>query len=144
MSNECYTDAAYQDLVETHIFSKVVFGNATTQATATQFRLPYKAKLVKFGVITQGTDVHASTLTGFALRYSGRMAGTSTELATFVPGGAADTDIASFTATGCAPETATNIPKNRLVEPHVKFAQDATVQSFGFYMEYQRVWDSGN
>ncbi len=145
MSNECYTDAGYQDLIETHVFNKVVFGNATTQATANVFRMPYKAKLVKFGIIAHASDVNASTATGVALRFSGRIAGTSTELASFIPGGAAKAVLASMTATGCAPETATNIPKNRLVEAHVKSVlQAATAQSFGFFMEYERVWDSSD
>ncbi len=141
MSDNAYTDPIY-GIKMTHIFPKGINAQATAPATANQFRMPFKAKLVKFGLINYATDLVCSTAGGFELRYAGRKAGTSTALATFAPGGAAGAvTLASYTATGCAPETATRIEKNRVVEPCPTALFGATEVRIGFYMEYERVWD---
>jgi len=139
MSNNAYTDPIY-GVTMTHIFSKEhAGGKASAQATANIFRMPYRAKLIKFGIINTATTIDASTSQSFCLRYTGRKAGTSTELATYVA--PANATFASYTSYGVAPETATWIPENRLVEPHIKGLGEATQSRIGFYMEYQRAYD---
>lgn len=135
-----YTDPEYA-MKHTFQFPTVVDavtgGTGITGAASHSnlFRMPYKAKLVKFGLTPPtGTAMICSTTTGFALR---TMAGTS--LATFVPG---KTSLAAGDATGCAPETATTIAKNQVVTPCIMQAA-GTGGSAIYFLDYQQVYVGG-
>jgi len=141
--SDTYTDPCY-GIKETHIFPKILECKATLVNSEPQnsYRMPYKAKILRFGIITGATDMDASTGLAFALRYRGRAAGTSTVLATY--GASAAGMFSSHTAYGDAPDTATSAKKNRVVVPYVSVAGGASVANFKFFMDFQRVYDGGN
>ena len=128
---EHYTAPRY-DVVQTHKFPTKDDPGASGVVVEEFFRLPFKAKLVRFGIIPAASDVICSTTTSFMLRTEG-----GTELATFVPGG---TTLGTGEATGCAPETATTIAKNQVVQPGVKVAGDSG--SVFYFFDYQQTYDS--
>jgi len=131
MGGEAYTDPRYS-VVQTHKFPTKDDVGASAVVTEEFFRLPFKAKLVRFGVISAASDIVCSSSTSFMLRTEG-----GTELATFVPG---KTSLGSGEATGCAPETATTIAKNQVVQPGVKVVGDSG--SFFYFFDYQQTYDS--
>lgn len=133
--SDAYTDPCY-GVKMTHIFpNKQDAQAASGEIAGNLFRLPFKAKLCKYGVIPMGAShVPCSTTTTFHLQ---TIAGT--QLATFVPGSC---HLATQHATGCAPETATTIVKGNIVRPGI--AEVASSGSIYHFMEYQRVYDGGN
>ena len=143
MSGECYSDPCY-GVKSTFIFPKILAGKATLVNSQPQnsFRMPFKAKITRFGIITGATDVDASTAMAFALRYRGKKAGTSTELCTYVASAAGV--FGSNNTYGCAPETATRVERNRVIVPFVKTTGGATLGGFKFFVDYERVYDGGN
>jgi hypothetical protein len=117
----------------THIFPNKQDANAATgELVGNLFRLPFKAKLCKYGVIPMGASVvKATTTTTFRLHTAG-----GTVLATFVPGSA---NLATQIGTGCAPETATNMEKGVVVCPGI--SEVASSGSIFHFMEYERVFE---
>lgn len=141
MGGERYTDPEF-GVKMTHRFPSK-FSPATATANGIEamgFRLPYKAKLIKIGIIPTATEVTCSTTTAFALVTEG-----GTELATFVPGSRAD--LATGEATGCAPETATNIPSGQIVLPAVTIAgvtgDPNSSGSILMFFDYQEAYAGG-
>jgi len=140
-----YTDSRY-DIVHTHRFPTLLDMTGATgivgaASRTNMFRLPFKAKLVKFGIIpVEGTMGVATTIPAFALKLEAPDGTAATELATFVPGQTGQID--QFEATGVAPETATNIPAGRVVMPCTTTA-GASAGSVIFFMDYQQVYISG-
>lgn len=137
---EMYTDPCYGVKMQ-HIFpTQQDAAAATGQLHSNIFRMPFKAKLCKIGVIPMGASPFSpGTDTCFHLKTTAPAL-----LATFVPGSSAV--LSTQVATGCAPETATCIKKNILVQPGIG-ATDIRVASAGsvlHFMEYQRVYDGGN
>lgn len=130
--SEAYTDSCYGIRMQ-HIFPNKQDANAATNdIVGNVFRMPYKAKLCKYGIIPIGaTALNCSTTTTFRLHTIG-----GTALATFVPG---SSDLATHAATGCTPETATRMIKNMIVEPGV--AEIASSGSIYHFMEYERVYE---
>jgi len=131
-----YTDPRY-DARHTFRFPTTVdFGGGTgitgPGSRTNIFRMPYRAKLLKFGVISVGaTNLNCSTTTSFILKTEG-----GTTLDTFTPG---YTTIGQGEATAQAPTTATNIPKNQVVMPHIGVA--AASGQVVFFMDYQELYD---
>ncbi len=143
--SEMYTDPCY-GVKMTHIFPlgqrPSATGPALGYATGGHgepnfFRMPFKAQLNKIGIVVKGASaIGCSTTTGFHLQMI-----SGTILATFVPG---SSSLASRSATGVAPETATRIAKNRVVVPHVReVAIASAIGTVYHFMEYQRVYDGG-
>lgn len=94
------------------------------------FRMPFKAKLKKFGVIPcTGTNMVCSTTTGFALRTV-----EGTNLAKFIPG---KCTLPAGVASGCAPQTATTIAANRVVQPCI-MENAGTGGSVIYFMDYEQ------
>lgn len=138
-----YTDPRY-DVRHTHVFANNIdmAGATGVEGAASRtnvFRMPYKAKLLKFGIIpTTATVQCATTLPKFALKLESEFGAVGTELATFLPG---QGTLAQLHATGNAPETATNIPINRIVRP-CAITAGASAGSVLFFMDYQEVYVS--
>lgn len=153
---EMYTDPCY-GVKMTHIFpvaqrsgpasgEAVATAGGSTRTDMTQiFRMPFKAKICKYGVIVRSASaVKCSSDTCFNLRLLSHAAH-ATEVASFGPAGATSVSLATQYATGRAPETATNVKKGRLLVPAI--SQEAKVGAQGtimHFMEYQRVYDGGN
>lgn len=134
MSGESYTDACY-GIKMTHIFPKDDKVTSTVSVEGNLFRMPYKAKICKYGVIPlSATSCVCSTTTTFCLRTLG-----GTTLATFVPG---DVTLATRFATGVTFTSATNAKKDMVIEPGM--TEVASSGSVYHFMEYQRVYDGGN
>lgn len=144
MSDTAYTDPRY-GMIHTHSFPTALsLSNSATgvggDASRTNlFRLPFKAKLVKFGIIPvtrYGTNIMGTSLPVFGLRLEAPEGGGATVLATFNPStGVELATLTQWEATGAAPAVATSIPANRVVMPVVE-----TVGSAGtvmFFMDYQ-------
>lgn len=150
--SESYTDPCY-GVKMTHVFPLPQLGGSATgeaqaatpaEAMLNMFRLPFKAKLCKYGIIVRGASaLGCSTDTCFNLRLLSHAAH-ATVLGSW-GSGAAGAALATQTATAQAPDTATNIPKGRVVVPAIsvaaKVGQLSTIMHF---MEYQRVYDGGN
>ena len=140
-----YTDPKY-DMVHTYRFPTAIGVDTATGiggvgSRTNFFRLPFKAKLVKFGIIpvVQGaTMVVGTAYPLFALKLEGDAAAVNTELATFMPGSADSATLTQWEATGNAPETATTIPVNRVVMPCVITA--GASGTCMFFMDYQEVY----
>ena len=104
MSN-VYTDPKYTS-VHTYRFPTGIDQYAATgvggPASRTNFfRMPFRAKLVKFGIIPLTATYPVATAKPiFALKLENDSGGVSTELATFCPG---QGDLAQWNATGNAP-----------------------------------------
>jgi len=139
MTQDRYTDPSY-GITLRHVFPHKQVMQATGQDERNLFSLPYKAKLVKFGIICGASAIVNSSNTGFHLKTCEAGAVGGTILATFVPGSLAGS-IGAFDCTGAAPETATFIPKNRVVQPGVNVVGGATADCVGFYMDYKRAYE---
>lgn len=149
-----YTDPRY-DMRHTFQFPESSDGSAVATGvplttgslqTVNSFRMPFKARLLKFGVIAAGTETSNCSLacygasqgnTTFELRTS-----QGTPLAKFVPANVAvataiwNLDVGY--ASGGAPAVATIIPKNKVVVPCL--ATCASAGSFLYFMDYQEVY----
>lgn len=136
--SEAYTDPCY-GVKMTHIFPKKQGMRATGQIGGNVFRMPYKSKLLEFGVIVGASAIGNSTAAGFHLKTAkgGAMGGTI--LATFIPGTLAAT-LGAFEATGNPPETATNIPKGKVVQPGVAVVGGTDTDNVSYFMDYQRLY----
>jgi len=138
-----YTDPKY-NMVHTYRFPTGVDQYAATgiggPASRTNlFRLPFRAKLVKFGIIpVTATYYGATSQPTFALKLENDSGGVSTELATF---SWAKGDLTIWEATGRAPTTATSINANRVVMPCI-IATNASAGTCMFFMDYQQAWDN--
>jgi len=97
------------------------------------FRMPFKAKLKKFGVIPcSGTSVICSTTTSFAL-----LTQAGTAIFTWTPG---KTTLTKRVATGKTPTTATTIPAKKLVQPVVA-ELTGSGGSVIFFMDYEETYN---
>lgn len=138
--SERYTDPCY-GVKMTHVFPDNQSTAATGGLMGNTFRMPFKAKLLKIGVIVSpATEITCSSGAGFHLRFSESAGGT--ELAAFVPGTLAPI-LGTGKATGCAPETATRIKKGRVVESGIKTVGFDATSHVTHFMDYQRVFDGG-
>jgi hypothetical protein len=106
-------------------------GTAGTIAEA-YISLPYKSKIVKFGIRAGNEDVVNSTSTTFELRTVN-----GTKLATFVPG---SSTIGTGEATGVAPETATSIAQNHGMVVCIG-TNPGVSGSANFFVDYQADWE---
>lgn len=136
---ERYTDPCY-GVKMTHIFPTKQGMRATGQVGANVFRMPYKAKLVKFGIIVGASAIGSSTAAGFHLKTAKGGAMGGSVLATFIPGTLA-ASLGAFEATGGAPETATNIPKGKVVQPGVAVVGGTDTDNVSYFMEYERLYE---
>jgi len=135
-----YTDPIYGITIR-HVFPHKQVMQATGQDERNLYSMPFKAKLVKFGIIVGASAIVNSSETGFMLKTCKAGAVGGTILATFVPGTLAGS-LGAFDCTGKAPETATWIPKNRVVQPGVQSVGGATADCVGFYMDYRIAYDT--
>lgn len=145
MSGESYTDGRY-DMVHTHHFPTIldtVAGATGVEGAASRtnlFRLPFKAKLIRFGIIpVTNTMINATEWPIYALKLESPYGEVATELATFKPGYGT---LTQWEATGRAPEVATTIPANRVVMPCTATAS-ASKGSVLFFMDYKETFVSG-
>lgn len=140
-----YTDPKY-DMVHTYRFPTAIAVDTATgvggvASRTNLFRMPFKAKLVKFGIIpvVQGaTFVIGTDQPVFALKLEGDSGGVATTLATFRAAGSDDATLTQWEATGAAPETATTVHANRVVMPCIMTA--GASGTCMFFMDYQEVY----
>lgn len=158
MSDESYTDGKF-GVRMTHVFpfAQPIQTDATghlivgTPRRDNLFRMPFKAKLCKIGIMmSPNTHITSSSWGGFRLQFAGAE---GTVLATFVPGTAAHSGIgdgvasgyfcATGESTGIAPETATRIKKGRVVRPGMIGDEPGLMGTshISHFFEYERVYD---
>ena len=144
---DSYTDDRYS-IVHTHHFPTAIGVDTATGvegvgSRTNLFRLPYRAKIVKFGIIpvvTGATFIIGTDQPVFALKLESAFGVVATELATFHPAGSDSATLTQWEATGAAPEAATCCPANRVVMPCV-----ITPSASGtcmFFFDYQEQFDS--
>jgi len=143
-----YSDPRY-DIRHIHQFPTVVDFAAATginlgpASRTNMFHVPFKAKVVKFGIIpTTGSVIFATADPVFCLKLETNSTTGATQLATYRPGKyVTAATLTPREATGCAPETATNIPKGRTVMPCILSAGGSSGSCL-FFMEYQEVYET--